>query len=78
MTIVCLISPTCKVGMTILSTYLPHRGVVGIHVVKLYGALSLLEVVRYEHNILFFIVLHVSEDLRAKEFHNPGNNSHSH
>lgn len=34
-TIVCLISPTCHVGMTILSTYLPHRGVVGIPVAAL-------------------------------------------
>lgn len=35
LTIVCLISPTCHVGMTILSTYLPHRGVVGIPVAAL-------------------------------------------
>lgn len=34
-TIVCLISPTCHVGMTILSTYLPHRGAVGIPVAAL-------------------------------------------
>lgn len=31
----CLIYPTCKVGVTILSTYLPHRGVVGIRAVAL-------------------------------------------
>jgi len=30
------------VGLTILSTYLPHRGVVRIHVVT-FGALNLLE-----------------------------------
>lgn len=38
--LVCLISPTCKVGVTIVSTYLPHRGVVRIHVVTS-GALNL-------------------------------------
>lgn len=31
----CLIYPTCKVGVTILSTYLPHRGVVGIRAAAL-------------------------------------------
>ena len=36
---VCLISPACNVGVTIVSTYLPHRGVVRIHVVT-FGALN--------------------------------------
>lgn len=35
LTLVCLIYPTCKVGVTILSTYLPHRGVVGIRAAAL-------------------------------------------
>jgi len=67
--LVCLISPTCKVGLTILSTYLPHRGVVRIHVVT-FGALNLLEELWHKHNILVLIVLPTyEEDSRAKEFH---------
>lgn len=65
--LVCLISPTCKVGITILATYLPHRGVVRIHVVT-FGALNLLKEVWHKH-IWFFHVLHTCEDLRAKESH---------
>lgn len=52
--LVCLISPTCKVGMTLLSTYLPHRGVVRIHGVT-FGAWNLLEELRRKH--LFFSVV---------------------
>lgn len=66
--LVCLISPTCQVGITVLSTYLPHRGVVRIHMVA-FGALTLLGEVWHKHNILFFTVLPTFEDLRAKEFH---------
>lgn len=66
--LVCLIPPTCKVGITILSTYLPRRGVVRIHGLP-FGALNLLEEVWHKHNLLFFIVLHAFEDLRAKESH---------
>lgn len=67
--LVCLISPACKVGLTILSTYLPHRGVVRIHVVT-FGALNLLEELWHKHSILVLIVLPTyEEDSRAKEFH---------
>lgn len=66
--LVCLISPTCKVGITILSTYLPRRGVVRIHGVT-FGASNLLEEVWHKHNILFFIVHCMCNDLRAKEFY---------
>ena len=66
--LVCLISPTCKVGIPILSTYLPHRGVVRIHVVT-FGALNLLEGVWHKRNIFFLIVLPTYEDSRAEEFH---------
>lgn len=65
--LVCLISPTCKVGVTVVSTYLPHRGVVRIHVVA-FGALNFSEEVWHKH-ILFFNVLHACEDWRAEEFH---------
>ena len=65
--LVCLISLTCKVGVTIVPAYLPHRGVVRIHVVT-YGALNLSEEVWHKH-ILFFNVLRVCGDWRAKEFH---------
>lgn len=65
--LVCLISPTCKVGITVLSTYLPRRGVVRIHGVT-FGASNLLEEVWHKH-ILFFIVHHMCDDLRAKEFY---------
>ena len=65
--LVCLISPACNVGVTIVSTYLPHRGVVRIHVVT-FGALNLKEEVWHKH-ILFFNVLRACEDRRAEEFH---------
>lgn len=64
--LVCLIAPTSKVGITTLAAFLPHRGVVRIQVVT-FGALNLLEEVWYKH-ILFFIVLHTFEYLRAKQF----------
>lgn len=64
--LVCLISPTCKVGITLLSTYLPHRGVVRIHGVT-FGALNLLEELRRKH-LFFSIVLPTCGDSRAKEF----------
>lgn len=61
---VCLISPTCKVGL--FPTYLPRRALVRIHVVTL-GALNLLKE-GWQKHIEFLTVLHACKDLRAKDF----------
>lgn len=74
--LVCLISLTCKVGVTIVPAYLPHRGVVRIHVVT-YGALNLSEEVWHKH-ILFFNVLPCVWRLEGKGIPHLGNSGHSH